>query len=51
MEKNYTSGQSISITNPSQLVLSVDDFFRLSKTRVFLKDRAGVENYIKSYNN
>ena len=31
MEKNYTSGQSISITNPSQLVLSVDDFFRLSK--------------------
>lgn len=31
MEKNYISGQSISITNPSQLVLSVDDFFRLSK--------------------
>ena len=31
MENNYTSGQSISITNPSQLVLSVDEFFRLSK--------------------
>lgn len=31
MEKSYISGQSISIANPSQLVLSVDEFFRLSK--------------------
>ena len=31
MEKEYIFGQSIPIINPSELVLSVDDFFRLSK--------------------
>jgi hypothetical protein len=31
MEKNYVSGQMISISNPSDLVLNVDDFLRLSK--------------------